>query len=147
MRNGESREGEPGGFQTGGFPTFLGKAPDCVADPSETVPRRHCYWVAKRKRTNPENLQTISRQVGKIPENSGKDKKLGPKNGQKKGKKRTKKGKRKTKNGPKKEREIPEKVRVDGVRGIFPFSIFLFSVKVQVLLQSNRAFKFSQGNF
>ena len=31
-----------GGFQNGGFPTFLGKGPDCVADPFGTVPRRRC---------------------------------------------------------------------------------------------------------
>ena len=30
-------EGKPGGFQTGGFPTFFGKGPDCVADASEAV--------------------------------------------------------------------------------------------------------------
>ena len=36
------REGKPGDFQTGGFPTFFGKGPDCVADPSRTVPRRCC---------------------------------------------------------------------------------------------------------
>ena len=32
------REAKPGGFQTGGFPTFFGK--DYVADPFRTVPRR-----------------------------------------------------------------------------------------------------------
>ena len=31
---------KPGGFQTGGFPTFFGKGSDCVADPFGTVPRR-----------------------------------------------------------------------------------------------------------
>ena len=36
------REAKPGGFQTGGFPTFFGKGPDCVADPFGTVPRRCC---------------------------------------------------------------------------------------------------------
>ena len=36
------REAEPGGFQTGGFPTLFGKGPDCVADPLGTVPRRCC---------------------------------------------------------------------------------------------------------
>ena len=35
-------EAKPGGFQTGGFPTFFGKGPDCVADPFGTVPRRCC---------------------------------------------------------------------------------------------------------
>ena len=34
------REAKPGGFQTGEFPTFFGKGPDCVADPFGTVPRR-----------------------------------------------------------------------------------------------------------
>ena len=34
------REAKPGGFQTRVFPTFLGKGPDCVADPFGTVPRR-----------------------------------------------------------------------------------------------------------
>ena len=34
------REAKPGGFQTGGFPTFFGKGPDCDADPFGTVPRR-----------------------------------------------------------------------------------------------------------
>ena len=34
------REAKPRGFQTGGFPTFVGKGPDCVADPFGTVPRR-----------------------------------------------------------------------------------------------------------
>ena len=34
---------KPGGFQTGGFPTFFGKGPDCVADPFGTVPRRCCW--------------------------------------------------------------------------------------------------------
>ena len=33
-------EAKPGGFQTGGFPIFFGKGPDCVADPFGTVPRR-----------------------------------------------------------------------------------------------------------
>ena len=36
------REAKPGGFQTGGFPTFFGKGPDCVANPFGTVPRRCC---------------------------------------------------------------------------------------------------------
>ena len=36
----ELREARPGGFQTGGFHTFFGKGPDCVADPLGTVPRR-----------------------------------------------------------------------------------------------------------
>ena len=36
------REAKLGGFQTGGFPTFLGKGPDCVADPFGTVPRGCC---------------------------------------------------------------------------------------------------------
>ena len=36
------REAKPGGFQTGGFPTLIGKGPDCVADPFGTVPRRCC---------------------------------------------------------------------------------------------------------
>ena len=36
------REAKPGGFQTGGFPTFFGKGPDCVTDPFGTVPRRCC---------------------------------------------------------------------------------------------------------
>ena len=35
-------EAKPGKFQTGGFPTFFGKGPDCVADPFRTVPRRCC---------------------------------------------------------------------------------------------------------
>ena len=35
-------EAKPGGFQTGGFPLFLRKNPDCVADPFGTVPRRRC---------------------------------------------------------------------------------------------------------
>ena len=39
-RNAILREAKPGGFQTGGFPTFFGKGPDCVADPFGTVPRR-----------------------------------------------------------------------------------------------------------
>ena len=34
------REAKPGGFQTGGFPTFFGKGPDYVTDPFGTVPRR-----------------------------------------------------------------------------------------------------------
>ena len=34
------REAKPGGFQTGGFPTFSGKGPDCVADPFGTVRHR-----------------------------------------------------------------------------------------------------------
>ena len=38
----QSRGAKPGGFQTGGFPTFFGKGPDRVADPFGTVPRR-CY--------------------------------------------------------------------------------------------------------
>ena len=33
-------EAKPGGFETGGFPTFFGKGPDGVADPFGTVPRR-----------------------------------------------------------------------------------------------------------
>ena len=39
-RTGLLREARPGGFQTGGFPTFFGKGSDCVADPFGTVPRR-----------------------------------------------------------------------------------------------------------
>ena len=35
-------EAKPRGFQMGGFPTFFGKGPDCVADPFGTVPRRCC---------------------------------------------------------------------------------------------------------
>ena len=35
-------EAKPGVFQTGGFATFFGKSPDCVADRFRTVPRRHC---------------------------------------------------------------------------------------------------------
>ena len=38
--SGVLREAKPGGFQTGGFPTFFGKGPDCGADPFGTVPRR-----------------------------------------------------------------------------------------------------------
>ena len=34
------REAKPGGFQTPGVSHFFGKGPDCVADPSGTVPRR-----------------------------------------------------------------------------------------------------------
>ena len=30
-------EGKPGGFETGGFPTFFRKGPDCVADPLGNV--------------------------------------------------------------------------------------------------------------
>ena len=33
-------EPRPGGFQTGGFPTFFGNGPDCVAHPFGTVPCR-----------------------------------------------------------------------------------------------------------
>ena len=35
-------EAKPGCFQTGVFPTFFRKGPDCVADPFGTVPRRRC---------------------------------------------------------------------------------------------------------
>ena len=69
-------EAKPGGFQTGGFPTFFGKGPDCVADPFGTVPRRCSMKAEKeRKRTDRENPRTIPEQVGKIPEKSGKSQK------------------------------------------------------------------------
>ena len=41
---------EPGGFQTGVFPIFFGKGPDCVADPFGTVPRRCSQYAEKEKR-------------------------------------------------------------------------------------------------
>ena len=53
------REAKQGGFQTGGFPTFLGKGPDCVADPFGTVPRRCCYLAEKEERTNRENPRRV----------------------------------------------------------------------------------------
>ena len=67
------REPKPGGFQTGGFPTFFGKGPDWVADPFGTVPRR-CSKnrLRKRKGTNRENPRTIPE---KNRENPKKDEK------------------------------------------------------------------------
>ena len=71
------REAKPGGFQTGGFPLFFGKGPDCVADFFGTVPRRCSYYNRLRKRegTNRENPRTIPEQIGKIPKKSGKSQK------------------------------------------------------------------------
>ena len=66
------REAKPGGFQTGGFPLFFGKGPDCVA-----VPFRDCSsWVLLIGRERGKG------PIGKIPKKSGKSQK---------GQKRTKK--------------------------------------------------------
>ena len=51
------REAKPGGLQTGGFPTFFGKGPDCVADPFGTVPCR-CSIIGRERGKG---------QIGKIP--------------------------------------------------------------------------------
>ena len=56
------REGKPGGFQSGGFPTFLGKGPDCVADPFGNVP---CRWAKKEEKDQSRK----SPKIGEIPEN------------------------------------------------------------------------------
>ena len=76
------REAKPGGFQTGGFPTFFGKSPGWVADPG-LFPVGALNRPRKRKGTNRENPRTIPEQIGKIPEKSGKSQK---------GQERTKKG-------------------------------------------------------
>ena len=71
----EMREAKPGGFQTGGFPTFSGK----VQIVSRTLSGLSLVGALdrprKRKRTNQDNLQTIPEQIGKIPEKSGKSQK------------------------------------------------------------------------
>ena len=71
------REAKPGGFQTGGFPTFIGKGPDCVADPFGTVPRR--WWAEKDKRDesgkSPDHPRANRENPGKNRESPKKDKK------------------------------------------------------------------------
>ena len=61
------REVKLGGFQTEGFPTFLGKGADCVADPFGNVPRRCFHRQRKRQRTN----RVSPPKIGKILEKSG----------------------------------------------------------------------------
>ena len=66
---------KPGGFQTGGFPTFSRK----VQIVSRTLSGLFLVGAVnrprKRKRTNRENARTIPEQIGKIPEKSGKSQK------------------------------------------------------------------------
>ena len=69
------RGAKPGGFQTRVFPTFFGKGPDCVADPSGLFLVGALDRPRKRKGTNRENPRTIPEQIGKIPEKSGKSQK------------------------------------------------------------------------
>ena len=75
-------EAKPGGFQTGGFPTFLGK----VQIVSRTL--SGLFFVGavdrsrKRKRTNRENPRRVPEQIGKIPEKSTKSPKKDKKEGQ-----------------------------------------------------------------
>ena len=78
------REAKPGGFQTGGFPTFFSGKVQIVSRTLSglfLVGALNRLW--KRKRTNRENPRTIPEQIGKIPQKSGKPQK---------GQKRTKKG-------------------------------------------------------
>ena len=77
------REGQLGGFQTGGLPIFSGKGPNCVADPFGDVPCR-CF---KRPRNR-------KGQIGKIPAQWGKPgkKRESPKK-DKKGKDKSRSGK------------------------------------------------------
>ena len=68
------REAKPGGFQTGGFPTFFfGKGPGIVP---RTLSGLFLLGAVnrprKRKRTNRENPRTIPEQIGKIPKKIGK---------------------------------------------------------------------------
>ena len=60
-------EAKPGGFQTGGFPTFLGK----VQIVSQTLSGLFLVGAVnrprKRKRTNRENPRRVPEQIGKIP--------------------------------------------------------------------------------
>ena len=72
------REGKPGGFQTGAFPTFFGKGPDVVADPFGTVPRR-CFflgggWVLIGRERGKGQIGKIP---GECPDKSGKSRKIG----------------------------------------------------------------------
>ena len=68
-------EAKPGCFQTGGFPLFSGT----VLIVSQTLSGLFLVGAVdrprKRKRTNRESPQTIPRQIGKIPEKSGKSQK------------------------------------------------------------------------
>ena len=62
-----------GSFQTGEFPTFFGKGPDCVADPFGTAARGAVNRLRKRKRTNRENPRRVPGQIGKVPKRTKKE--------------------------------------------------------------------------
>ena len=79
----EFREAKPGGFQTGGFPTFSGKVQIVSRTLSGLFLVGAVNRLRKRKRTNRENPRRVPGQIGKIPKKSGKSQK---------GRKRTKKG-------------------------------------------------------
>ena len=68
------REAKPGGFQTRGFPNlFFGKGQEIVSRTlSGLFLVGNLNRPRKRKRTNRENPRTIPKQIGKIPEKSGK---------------------------------------------------------------------------
>ena len=68
-------EAKPGGFQTGGFPTFLGKVLIVSWNLLGLFLIGAVNRPRKRKRTNRENPRTIPGQIGKIPEKSGNPKK------------------------------------------------------------------------
>ena len=57
---------------TGGFPLFLRKGPDCVADPFRNVPCR-CFLTGRERAKR--QIGNIPKRIGKIPEKSQKDKK------------------------------------------------------------------------
>ena len=65
----------------GGFSTFLGKGPDCVADPFGTVPRRCSSLAEKGKRDesgkSPDHPQTNRENPGKIGKGRKRTKKEG----------------------------------------------------------------------
>ena len=63
------------GIKPGGCPLFLGKGPDCVADPFGTFLVGAVNGLRKRKRTNQESPWRVPGQIGKIPEKSGKSQK------------------------------------------------------------------------
>ena len=63
------REAKPGGFQTRGFPTFLGKVQIVSRTLSGLFLVGALNRPRKRKRTNRENPGTIPKQIGKSRKN------------------------------------------------------------------------------
>ena len=67
------REAKPGGFQTGGFPTFLGKVQIVSRTLSGLFLVRALNRPRKRKRTNREDPRRVPGQIGKFPKRTKKE--------------------------------------------------------------------------